>query len=103
MASAHHERLDGHGYPHGLGADELNLPMRVLAVADVYEAVTSERPYRKAMSSDQALAILRAEAPVRLDAAVVAALEELVEQRGPTGEGLRADMVLGDLSRTPRG
>ena len=103
MASAHHERLDGHGYPHGLGADELNLPMRVLAVADVYEAVTSERPYRKAMSSDQALAILRADAPVRLDAAVVAALEELVEQRGPTGEGLRADMVLGDLSRTPRG
>ena len=100
LASAHHERLDGYGYPRGLGADELDLPMRVLAVADVYEAVTSERPYRKAMSSDQALAILRAEAPLRLDAAVVTALEDLVEQGGPTGDGLRADMVLGDLGRT---
>ena len=44
------------------------MPMRVLAVADVYEAVTSERPYRAAMSSEQALAILRAEVPARLDA-----------------------------------
>ena len=52
LASAHHERLDGGGYPRGLTADDLDLPMRVLAVADVYEAVTSERPYRAAMSSD---------------------------------------------------
>ena len=48
LASAHHERLDGSGYPRGLAADELDVPMRVLAVADVYEALTSERPYRAA-------------------------------------------------------
>jgi putative nucleotidyltransferase with HDIG domain len=98
VASAHHERLDGRGYPRGLTADELDLPMRVLAVADVYEAVTSERPYRPAMSSDQALGILRAEAPARLDATAVAALEDLVDQRGPVDDGLRAETVLGELA-----
>jgi putative nucleotidyltransferase with HDIG domain len=98
LASAHHERLDGGGYPHGLTAGELDLPMRVLAVADVYEAVTSERPYRMAMSSEQALAILRAEAPTRLDAAAVAALEGLVAQRGPLADGPRAEAVFGKLA-----
>jgi putative nucleotidyltransferase with HDIG domain len=98
LASAHHERLDGGGYPRGLTAVELDLPMRVLAVADVYEAVTTERPYRLAMSSEQALRILRAEAPARLDAAAVAALADLVEQRGPVDDGLRAETVLGELA-----
>ena len=95
LASAHHERLDGGGYPRGLTADELDLPMRVLAVADVYEAVTSERPYRAAMSSDEALAILRAEAPARLDATAVAALDDLLAQRGARDDARRAEAVLG--------
>ena len=95
LASAHHERLDGSGYPRGLTADVLDMPMRVLAVADVYEAVTSERPYRAAMSSDQALAILRAEAPARLDATAVAALDDLLGQRGARDDGMRAETVLG--------
>jgi HD-GYP domain-containing protein (c-di-GMP phosphodiesterase class II) len=60
-AGAHHERLDGSGYPKGLTADELALPARILAVADVYEALTSERPYRGAMSAGDALAVVRAE------------------------------------------
>ena len=47
VAAAHHERLDGRGYPDGLTAGELTMPMRLLAVADVYEALTSERPYRE--------------------------------------------------------
>ena len=67
IAVAHHERLDGGGYPRGLTASELTLPMRLLALADVYEALTSERPYRRAMSSDEALAIIRADVPDRLD------------------------------------
>ena len=67
MASAHHERLDGGGYPHGLADDELTMPMRLLAVADVYEALTSDRPYRRALSSDEALAIMRSDVPERLD------------------------------------
>ena len=53
VAAAHHERLDGSGYPHGLDADDLTLPMRVLAVADVYEALTAERPYRHALAEER--------------------------------------------------
>ena len=71
--------------------------MRVLAVADVYEAVTSERPYRAAMSSDEALAILHAEAPARLDATAVDALDDLLAQRGARDDGARAEAVLGRL------
>jgi HD-GYP domain-containing protein (c-di-GMP phosphodiesterase class II) len=83
LASAHHERLDGRGYPLGLGADALDVPMRVLAVADVYEALTSTRPYRPAHASEEALAIMRADVPDRLDADVLAALVQCLTERGP--------------------
>ena len=78
LASAHHERLDGSGYPHGVAADKLTMPMRVLAVADVYAALTGERPHRGAYSSDQALRLMRAEVPQRLDGDSFTALETLV-------------------------
>jgi putative nucleotidyltransferase with HDIG domain len=96
LAGAHHERLDGHGYPRGLTGEELDMPMRVLAVADVYEAVTSERPYRAAMSSNQALAILRAEVPAQLDAAAVAALDELLGAPASLEDAARAATVVRD-------
>ena len=67
LAGSHHERLDGSGYPHGLTAKELTKPMRVLAVADVYEALTADRPYRPAWSPDRALEIIRRDVPRRLD------------------------------------
>jgi HD-GYP domain-containing protein (c-di-GMP phosphodiesterase class II) len=79
IASAHHERLDGSGYPRGLTAGDLTMPMRVLAIADVYEALTSERPYRSACSSDRALEIMRSDVPRRLDNNAFAALETFVE------------------------
>jgi HD-GYP domain-containing protein (c-di-GMP phosphodiesterase class II) len=79
VASAHHERLDGRGYPCGLSADELTMPMRVLAVADVFEALTSERPYRQPCSPDRALEIMRSEVPQRLDRDAFAALEMLLK------------------------
>jgi putative nucleotidyltransferase with HDIG domain len=77
VASAHHERLDGHGYPYGMAADELTMPMRVLAVADVYEALTSERPYRRAVSSWDAIEIMRPDVPRRLDPDAFAVVEGL--------------------------
>jgi HD-GYP domain-containing protein (c-di-GMP phosphodiesterase class II) len=86
LASAHHERLDGSGYPFGWTAERLTMPMRALAVADVYDALTSERPYRPAHSSDRALEVLRAEAPRRLDPDAVGALEALLEAR-PAARG----------------
>lgn len=60
VAAAHHERLDDAGYHRGLSADQLGLPERILAVADVTEALTADRPYRAAMPWDQALRRLRA-------------------------------------------
>jgi HD-GYP domain-containing protein (c-di-GMP phosphodiesterase class II) len=89
MASAHHERLDGGGYPRGLAAPELTMPMRLLAVADVYEALTSDRPYRPALSSDDALAVLRADVPRRLDREAFAALERLLAERPGAAPELR--------------
>jgi len=78
IAGAHHERLDGGGYPRGLAADELTVPMRVLAVADVYEALTAERPYRHALTNEDALDLIRLDVPYRLDAEAFSALETVV-------------------------
>ena len=78
LAGAHHERLDGSGYPYGWSAPRLTMPMRALAVADVYDALTSERPYRPARSSEYALNVIREEVPHRLDAEAVHALETLL-------------------------
>jgi HD-GYP domain-containing protein (c-di-GMP phosphodiesterase class II) len=81
LAGAHHERLDGNGYPHGLAAHQLSVPMRVLAVADVYEALTSDRPYRAAMTNARALDEMRLEVPGRLDGEAFAALVAVLEDR----------------------
>jgi HD-GYP domain-containing protein (c-di-GMP phosphodiesterase class II) len=92
MASAHHERLDGSGYPRGLGGAELTRPMRLLAVADVYEALTSDRPYRRARSSEEALTIMRPDVPERLDREAFSTLERLLaEQRSAPEPGKRSD------------
>jgi putative two-component system response regulator len=58
LVRSHHERLDGRGYPDGLKGDAIALPVRILSVADVYDALTSLRPYRAAVPHQQSLAIL---------------------------------------------
>ncbi|QEC48486.1 HD domain-containing protein [Baekduia soli] len=75
VAAAHHERLDGTGYHRGLGAAQLDRPSRVLAVADVAEALSAERPYRGPLAPGEVLAIMRRDAGTALDAGVFAALE----------------------------
>ena len=89
VASAHHERLDGSGYPRGLSAGELTIPMRVLAVADVYEALTAERPYRPAWSSDRALEIIGLDVPQRLDQDAFAALKDGVASAAAPPPGIQ--------------
>ncbi len=90
VAGAHHERLDGGGYPRGLAAPDLTTDMRLLAVADVYEALTADRPYRRALPSDVALARIRREVPERLDPEAFSLLTRLVADEqgegGPVGE-----------------
>ena len=70
----HHERIDGSGYPHGLAADAIPIEARIVAVADTYDVLTSDRPYRRAVDRERALAILHAEAGTHLDPRLVEAL-----------------------------
>ena len=75
IAASHHERLDGSGYHRGLAAFDLPRPARILAVADVFDALTADRPYRAAMPLDRAPSIVREEAGTGLCPAAVAGLE----------------------------
>jgi diguanylate cyclase (GGDEF)-like protein len=76
---AHHERLDGAGYPHGLRASEIPLEARILFVADSFEAMTSDRPYRRGMPVADAVAELRRCAGTQFDPRVVETFAALVE------------------------
>jgi len=102
---SHHERWDGRGYPAGLKEDEIPLGARVVCIVDYFDALTSDRPYHKAISSDAAVALLQQEAGKALDPRVVdafvSALPQLTAEIEPigalpqltpqlqTGEGLR--------------
>ena len=77
LAAVHHEKLDGSGYCWGFRADELGPLERVLVVADTYEALTADRPYRAALSREQALTMLRREQPVKLCRKAIDALAEV--------------------------
>ncbi|HEY0786872.1 MAG TPA: HD-GYP domain-containing protein [Acidobacteriaceae bacterium] len=91
VAGEHHEKLDGSGYPRGLRARDLSLESRLIAVADVYGALSEDRPYRPAMSPEAIAVIMQAEVPGRLDPQCFAALEASLSgsQPGP-GAGLAA-------------
>jgi putative two-component system response regulator len=71
IAWTHHERWDGNGYPRGLAGEEIPLAGRIVAVADVFDAITSDRPYRKALSVDEALAIIAAQRGTAFDPDIV--------------------------------
>jgi len=74
----HHERWDGRGYPDGLAGEEIPLGSRVIAVADTYDAMTTDRPYRRALTHEEAIAELRRGAGSQFDPAIVAAFERAV-------------------------
>ena len=74
----HHERLDGSGYPCGLGAPDLDIETRILAVCDVFDALLSTRVYRAAWTLDEALALLSRESGTSFDPSCVEALERIV-------------------------
>ncbi|MEM5471244.1 HD domain-containing phosphohydrolase [Hoeflea sp. AS60] len=75
IAAAHHERLDGKGYPYGLAGDEICLEARILTVADVFDALSADRPYRAAMPISKALSILDEDAGHAFDPACIEALK----------------------------
>jgi putative nucleotidyltransferase with HDIG domain len=80
MASSHHERLDGGGYHRGIEGEDLSMEVRILAVADMYEALAAKRPYRAERTSGEALTIIDRELGRGLCPAVVAALKTFLAE-----------------------
>jgi GAF domain-containing protein len=78
----HHERYDGSGYPGGLAGDQIPLEARIIAVADAFDAMTSDRPYRKALSLDEAITELLSGSGSQFDPAVVEAFVGLLRDGG---------------------
>ncbi len=81
MTYQHHERLDGKGYPVGIGGSEIDMTSRICTVADVFEALTSNRPYRKAMSHKQALEIMTGGINESFDKEVFTCWSNIVRRR----------------------
>ncbi len=78
----HHERWDGEGYPDGLRADEIPLAARIITVVDVWDALSSERPYKKAYPQEKVLSLLRKGRGVELDPEVVDLFLKVLEEQG---------------------
>jgi putative nucleotidyltransferase with HDIG domain len=80
VVRSHHERWDGDGYPDGLAGEEIPLTARVFAVADVFDALTTDRPYRGALSFEQAHGMILEESGRHFDPAVVAAFRRIGDE-----------------------
>ena len=83
-AALHHEKLDGSGYPFGATADSLDLPARILVVSDIYDALTSDRPYRRGMSEQEAGAILEKDRGTKLCPRALDALADVRALAAPS-------------------
>ena len=83
IASAHHERLDGRGYPRGLTADAISLETRIITTADIFDAISADRPYRAAVPIDETLAMMADSVGTAIDPACFEALKRVVA-RGST-------------------
>lgn len=95
----HHEGWDGTGYPDGLVAEAIPFGARILAVADTWDALTSDRPYRSGMSHDRALAILKEGAGQQWDPRIVEALVAHLTEKAPVAEPVPASPIV--QSTTP--
>jgi len=82
IVKAHHERFDGSGYPAGLRGEEIPIGARIIAVVDTYDAMTSERPYQKALSKGDAIAELKEHSVTQFDPEVVDAFIQVIGKNG---------------------
>jgi HD-GYP domain-containing protein (c-di-GMP phosphodiesterase class II) len=87
IAAAHHERLDGKGYPKGLTDNQIAMETRILTVADIFDALTADRPYRKAMPISKALGIMAGDVGTAIDPACFQALRRAVARLDPALSG----------------
>ena len=79
----HHERYDGRGYPQGLKGEEIPLIARIIAVADTFDAINSNRAYRETRSPKKALEIIEEVAGSQLDARIVEVFKKVYKEPGP--------------------
>lgn len=93
IAGSHHERWDGTGYPVGLAGEQISLPARICAVADVFDALTSKRPYKKAWSVQEATDLIVSESGTHFDPAVVRAFEAAMPEILRVRELYRDDII----------
>ncbi|TMB68854.1 MAG: HD domain-containing protein [Chloroflexi bacterium] len=94
VVRCHHERYDGQGYPRGVSGEKIPIAARILSVLDAYVAMTSERPYRKTRTHEDAMQEVLRHAGTQFDPVVVRALAE-AERRGLFGEGRENGSPLG--------
>ncbi|HET9456940.1 MAG TPA: diguanylate cyclase [Candidatus Limnocylindrales bacterium] len=100
----HHERYSGHGYPFGLRGNDIPLGARIVAIADAYDAMTHDRPYKRAMSHDSAIAELRRHAGTQFDPQLVTLFCDLFARVAPSPDpgviarGIGGEEVLEDSS-----
>ncbi|HEY4142339.1 MAG TPA: HD domain-containing phosphohydrolase [Pseudolabrys sp.] len=80
IAGSHHERLDGKGYPRGLAGDQISLDVRIVTTADIFDALTADRPYRKAMPADKAFSIMSEMEGTHIDPVPFAALKAALKR-----------------------
>ena len=81
IVAQHHEWVNGQGYPMGISGNEIALHARILAVADCYDALTSDRPYRQGLPEEQTIAILCDSSGVQFDPGVIAAFKDAIAKR----------------------
>jgi HD-GYP domain-containing protein (c-di-GMP phosphodiesterase class II) len=102
MVRGHHERWDGTGYPDGLAGETIPLTARILCIADVFDALTTRRPYRAPSSREQALEIMRRDAGRMFDPELLARFEALLAaqpgRRKPAGASTRRPTLVDRLS-----
>jgi PAS domain S-box-containing protein/putative nucleotidyltransferase with HDIG domain len=101
IAESHHEWWDGSGYPAGLLGADIPLVGRIVAVADVYDALTHDRPYKAAWPVEQALAMIRSGAGRQFDPAVVNAFLEIIGQPGGTVSRLPSERLRDSAGEQP--
>ena len=94
----HHERYSGHGYPFGLRGNDIPLGARIVAIADAYDAMTHDRPYKRAMSHDNAIVELRRHAGTQFDPELVSLFCDLFARHAPTPDPAVAAMTAIDAA-----
>ncbi len=97
----HHERYSGHGYPFGLRGNDIPLGARIVAIADAYDAMTNDRPYKRAISHDAAIEELRRHAGTQFDPELVALFCDLFANRAPTPDPMILAMTAPAVAMAP--